>query len=616
MLLSTGWSPETTTQDAENDILSHRSVSVMIGTRERTSFFKRPYCPVYFPNWDVLIEKLTPYETLYIEVPPHTPILNMTSLETDVVVIGAGAAGLQCARLLRERGYDVVVLEARDRVGGRIHSETRQLPSLSSHDDENNGSVPVVIDHGAAWVHGIGYDWPETWSGPLPTPKPESNPVMELLDEAVGRNSLSNLLEPIFPRGNPWRRPRHCALHDGQLVVYRNGQQCAMDELEDASERFCLLMRKVSAHGNEMYDSGQGMATTETSCQTVLDLVVNQGKNGEQQQQQQNNECVLAFFPYLMGVWYGLPTTDLQLSEFVSDTPPNDTEYSEEGDFYGPHCTVTRGLKTVLEPLTGNGERILLQQQVVRVRQEAKNKNGGGGGIVVVETKSGLAVDAKACVVTVSLGCLQKHHQHWFQPALDKAKTEAIEKLSMGQYKKVFLTFDSIFWPVQPALLGLIVDKDSSSSSPLGSHLVLTNLWASKGIPCLEAVLVGSAATWAFQKPDAVIRDAVLDFIHASLSSSSSSSSRRDKHHAECTDCQITRWEEDPYSLGAYSCFRLGCLVRHTTAIQEPTWNNKLFFCGEHTVSGFEGSVHAALFSGRRAASRIHESLTKQQAPG
>ena len=40
-------------------------------------------------------------------------------LETDVVVVGAGLAGLMAARELRRVGVDVVVLEARDRVGGR-----------------------------------------------------------------------------------------------------------------------------------------------------------------------------------------------------------------------------------------------------------------------------------------------------------------------------------------------------------------------------------------------------------------------------------------------------------------------------------------------------------------
>jgi protoporphyrinogen oxidase len=43
--------------------------------------------------------------------------------ELQVVVVGAGAAGVAAAARLRERGVtDVVVLEAEERMGGRIHT--------------------------------------------------------------------------------------------------------------------------------------------------------------------------------------------------------------------------------------------------------------------------------------------------------------------------------------------------------------------------------------------------------------------------------------------------------------------------------------------------------------
>jgi monoamine oxidase len=64
-------------------------------------------------------------------------------LHCDVVVVGAGYAGLTAARALHRGGVDVVVLEARPRVGGRVWSE-----ALRSG---------VVVDHGGQWI-GPGQD--------------------------------------------------------------------------------------------------------------------------------------------------------------------------------------------------------------------------------------------------------------------------------------------------------------------------------------------------------------------------------------------------------------------------------------------------------------------------
>ena len=41
----------------------------------------------------------------------------------DAVVIGAGAAGLAATRTLVERGFAVQAIEARDRIGGRAHTD-------------------------------------------------------------------------------------------------------------------------------------------------------------------------------------------------------------------------------------------------------------------------------------------------------------------------------------------------------------------------------------------------------------------------------------------------------------------------------------------------------------
>lgn len=57
----------------------------------------------------------------------------------DAIVVGAGVSGLTAARLLQEQGLTVIVLEARDRIGGRVHTM-------------RDGRV---TDLGASWIHGI-----------------------------------------------------------------------------------------------------------------------------------------------------------------------------------------------------------------------------------------------------------------------------------------------------------------------------------------------------------------------------------------------------------------------------------------------------------------------------
>ena len=58
---------------------------------------------------------------------------------TDVVVVGAGVAGLAAAKELRERGLSVTVIEAGARVGGRVFTET--------------DTFGVPYDVGAHWLH-------------------------------------------------------------------------------------------------------------------------------------------------------------------------------------------------------------------------------------------------------------------------------------------------------------------------------------------------------------------------------------------------------------------------------------------------------------------------------
>ena len=59
----------------------------------------------------------------------------------DVIIIGAGAAGLMAAKKLSAEGLKVCVLEARDRIGGRIYT-------TKEHD------FSTTVEGGAEFIHG------------------------------------------------------------------------------------------------------------------------------------------------------------------------------------------------------------------------------------------------------------------------------------------------------------------------------------------------------------------------------------------------------------------------------------------------------------------------------
>src|SRR6267154_3976745 len=160
------------------------------------------------------------YDTLFaIRHSPFAthPLMTFPS-DTNVAIIGAGAAGLGAANALKHSGLSFVVLEARDRVGGRAHTIA--------------AAPGILFDLGCGWLHSanensfvpiagqLGFEinkdlppWRERAYGKA-FPQAERDAFIRAIDEfydraeqaakrprQTGRDSAANLyLEP----GNRW----------------------------------------------------------------------------------------------------------------------------------------------------------------------------------------------------------------------------------------------------------------------------------------------------------------------------------------------------------------------------------------------------------------------------
>jgi hypothetical protein len=642
----------------------------------------------------------------------------------DCVIIGSGASGLQCASSILEEapGMSILILEARDRLGGRIlttHESRRSVddsqpqlnPGLGDGGVNEEGATKhrsFFRDLGAAWVHGIGGGTggsdedegahvsasnniiPRDHNNVNDTIPLTVNPMVELLHQStytrlnghdknlemskVLNSSVSSILSTLSPvldpvaQGNPWTRP-HTILHKtGSIALFLNGERIPNDSklISRAIQRHYDALNGLSRHcintscsaevGNVIPLTNDEKLTDEGGIRRLLDhevrstphthprstkrvrLLSFSSNDGYDEEEDNKLNLLTPFYMFLNENWDGVssgrdsinssPTSNQTTNDsFIESTTAKaavavspallststDERYTCVGDFDGPHCKVKTGMITMLIPLI---EKVCYQRDILHLGESViaiTAVDDERDGRVCIETATGTVVEAKCCVSTIPIGCLQGTAKSLFHPQLSNEKLDAIQSIRAGSYKKVFLTFDHIFWPKEEPFIGLVramkdhQSWDSAAEGELvpehhncpqfrlpGNYLFLSNLWAREGIPCIEAVLSGDQGVWAYRKDTAVIQNSVIEFLEASMGLSNLSKC--------CIDCHVTRWEEDDYTRGSYSSCQLDNKDRHVSALRQSEWDGRLLFAGEATEMAHMGSVHAALMSGKRAA--------------
>jgi monoamine oxidase len=130
----------------------------------------------------------------------------------DIIIIGAGVAGLSAARDLTTSGYKVALLEARDRIGGRIYSyhDPAQGNTVELGAEFIHGRPPqtlsILREAGLEWHGMTGSSW-YSRGGKLTQDSSEDERIERIyqkMAEVETDLSLTDFLEAYFP-GGEWR---------------------------------------------------------------------------------------------------------------------------------------------------------------------------------------------------------------------------------------------------------------------------------------------------------------------------------------------------------------------------------------------------------------------------
>lgn len=431
----------------------------------------------------------------------------MSSRSREVLVIGAGIAGLTAARDLTLDGYDVAVLEARDRIGGRIWT---------------SNELGVPTDLGASWIHGF-----------------EDNPIARLArryDIEVLRTDISSVTPARY---------RSVALYE------EDGRRLGITETAEMSELMADYLEFVAAKQKEGVEMSLLAVEEAFAASERLDA-------------DRRRRLNFIARTYLEHEWAG-PRSDVSL-----------LEYDKTLGFAGHDRVFPQGYNQITDRLAA-GTNILLNHEVTQVDYS--------GASVDVLTNHG-SFQANHVLVTVPIGVLQAGRIA-FNPTLPRSKREAIRKLRMGVFNKIFLKFDSVFWGEDYELIGYIGSQDSDWPEIVNFHRIA-------GLPVLLAFSAGEVGERNESCSDAELVGCLMDCLRKMYGTDI----------PEPSGHVVTRWKQDPYSLGSYSYVPVGAKQSQRRQIGMAI-ENRVFFAGEATSQFFPSTVHGAFLSGVRAAYEI-----------
>lgn len=464
-----------------------------------------------------------------------------------VIIIGAGCSGVGAARTLLNSGISPIILEARDRIGGRIFQQLFAPNLVASQNFEFVDST-VAIQLGANWVHG-----------------------------------LNETINPMYSVAQKLRLRMHQTSSDDEpgddVCLYDiagienpgNSNACVQISREDyyhALERYFWITDNIDIDVDDHLDLPLSEAFKRA-------IVASEDPDLPFGPMTELDRKVLNWCLDRISIDSGLPIDQVSMRYY--DDSASDGEYGE---------AVVQYYK-IFEHLANEVSLDVRYQQIVT--DITKLDNGG----VLVTCSNGTIYKADACIVTVPIGVL-KSGAISFNPR--PPQLDRLCKLQAGLMNLVWLWYPTQFWPSGYNFFGMARNDDDPVT--LSTFLVppMFDQFGNKQ-PILMCQTFGEFA----KKIETMSNEDVAKLATERL--------RKIFGHDKVPDavgCIHSSWSREEFSRCSYSCISpVACHDQIRDFGVFDSGVEGIHFAGEATHQMHQGTAHGAYISGIREATKI-----------
>jgi polyamine oxidase len=484
---------------------------------------------------------------------------NMQSKMVTVLVLGAGPAGISAAKTLIESGITPIILEARERIGGRVcpGKLRKNLVAIRSPsndaDDTNNDEEELKIQLGANWIHGL---------------DPEYNPIHTFVRE------LNLTLHENSSDDEPG---------DDVLLFDRDPLTGISSTVE--SEQFVAVMRRYNWIREELLEQN---SSCELSVKDILlDLIAKSESGGLFGACSAVEKRILTWLMDRVSIDIASPLECVSIKSML------------EGESDGEHgeAVIEEGYSRVFDYLVERfGMKVLHNHEVRSIIAAPESCDG-----VIVHCANDMQFQVDYCVCTLPLGVLVNVDRPIvFTPPLSNHLNSILSTVSSGLMNIVWLWYPHQFWPNDVNFIGISRGEAHTIAGCEFSTFLVPHVHNQAGVR--QAVLM--AQTFG-QFADEIERMSDCDIAKKATTALTPLFG----NIPDPIGCAHSAWNSDTFSRGSWSYFDRRTKGESVVPDGPPIHCDRIVFAGEYLSTENRGTVNGAYATGARAAEHIIQQL-------